>query len=128
MPQVPPGLYVLADVHSPTTCVAFSKAWKVHVVTAGSADTVTYTWAPNDAAGITLFVVDSAAYVSGGTAAQRDSSSQALWPYDGAAPFTVGSTPKFVPGSSLGWSVTFPSKLQGGLNAPALAEAAACSP
>jgi hypothetical protein len=127
VPQVPPGFKVVAEVHTPTACIVFPKSWTLSVETAGSTDTTFYTWTPDNSSGITLFAVDSVLFNTGGTAAQRDSSNQALWPYDGAAPFTVGYA-TFVPGSAAGWSVTYPSTLQSGLVAPGLTVAAACTP
>ena len=128
VPQLPPGLEVVAEVHTATACVTFPAQWRFYVTTVGSTDTTFYTWTPSNNSGIILFAVDSALFTTGGTAAQRDSSSRALWPYDGAGLGSVGHTATFIPGSAAGWSVTFPSTSQSGPAAPGLAPTVACTP
>jgi hypothetical protein len=128
VPQAVWGLEIVGEVHGATACLHFPASWTLRVETAGSTDTTFYKWTPSDTTGIYLFALDSALTYSGGTAAQRDSSSQALWPYDGVALGSVGHTATFVPGQSGGWSVTFPSKSQAGLQAPGLAVTSVCSP
>jgi hypothetical protein len=128
VPQLPVGLEVVGEVHTATACLAFPASWTLSVATVGSADTTFTIWTPNDPAGIYLFAVDSALFSTGGTAAQRDSSSRAVWPYDGAWLGSVGSSATFIPGHAAGWSVTFPSKSQTGLAAHGLAVAAVCKP
>jgi hypothetical protein len=128
VPQPPFGLEVVGEVHTATACLTFPASWTLSVATVGSADTTFTTWTPSDPSGIYLFVLDSALFTTGDTAAQRDSSSQALWPYDGALLGSVGETATFIPGRAAGWSVTFPSTSQSGLAAPGLAVAAVCKP
>jgi hypothetical protein len=131
VPQLPPGLELVGEVHSTSACLTFPAIWVLHVYgdrSGGGVDTVTYTWTPENTAGIMIFAVDSALFASGGTLAQRDSSTGGLWPYDGASMASVGSTETFVPGVAAGWRVTFPTKLQSGLAAPSLTATAACTP
>lgn len=128
VPQVPPGLEVVGRVRTATACLTFPAQWRFFVTTVGSTDTVFYTWTPSNSSGIMLFAVDSALFYTGGTVAQRDSSRQALWPYDGTGLGSVGHTATFVPGSAAGWTVTFPSTSQSGPAAPGLTPTSACVP
>jgi hypothetical protein len=128
VPQAPPGFKVLAEIRTPTACIRFPSSLSLGIETSGSSDTTFYTWTPENTSGITMFAVDSALYSNGGTSAQRDSSNQAVWPYDGAALFAVGYTANFVPGVSPGWTVAFPSTSADGLAAPGMMSAGACTP
>ncbi len=93
----------------------------------GSASTL-LTWKPQNPAGIFLLAFDSAIGYGNPTLAQLDSSSEGLWPYDGAAAGSVGHSSTFVPGNSPGWSITFPPTTQSGGATPGIKESDACTP
>jgi hypothetical protein len=62
-----------------------------------------------------LIAEDSALFHSQLDSAISDSLKQGLLPYfDGLVKGSVGETPNFAPGTSPGWSVTFPSSPQWG--------------
>jgi hypothetical protein len=128
VPQPPTGLEVVGYTHGPTTCLPFPKSWKLGVSTVGSPDTTYYTWTPGNSSGIFLFAVDSAIWATGGTPAQQDSAANNVWPFDNAAPGSFGFTPTFVPGSAVGWAVTFPTKSRTGVAEPGPTPALACTP
>lgn len=112
VPQPPQGLRTIAEVPPGQTCLTFPASLSLKVTgidTSGQhTDSITYTWAPGDSAGMYLIAVDSALYHSNQLSpVQLDSLRHA--PFDGFGPASVGSTPTFVPATAAGWSVTFPS-------------------
>ena len=96
VPQPIGGLLLVGRVEGPSACLTFPREYTLKIIS--PTDTTIVTWTTGDA--VILHAI------------RRD-------------PFTpAGSTAGFVPASSDGWSVTFPS----GSEAPGLAETAACSP
>jgi hypothetical protein len=124
IPQPPTGIRVLGYVRGATTCLQFPSEWSIESGTVG--DLQQLTWKPNDPAGIFLLAFDSAFTSGTATTAQNDSSSNKLWPYQSGGGL-IGVTPTVVPGTSAGWSVTFPSTSLTGSPEPSLVASAACS-
>ncbi len=112
IPQVPWGIEVLGDVPPGQKCLTFPSTWTLRVIgpdSSGRIDTTSATWTPNDSVPIYLIAVDSVLFHGHGTQGAADSSNQAIWPYDGFGPGSVGETGNFMPGSAPGWTVAFPS-------------------
>ena len=134
IPQHVWGAELVAYVPPGATCLTFPASWTWTIIgpdTLGHVDTTTITWTPGDPAPIFLIALDSTYFHTVLDSAQADSVSSAIRPFDGIAPGSVGETMNFVPGNSLGWSITFPSppgapNLNAG-GAP-IAEGKACTP
>jgi hypothetical protein len=126
IPQPPTGIKLLGFVHGPTTCLQVPPEWTLWLVV--GSDSTLLTWKPQNPAGIFLLAFDSAIGYGNPTLGQLDSSSEGLWPYDGAAAGSVGHSATFVPGNSSGWSITFPPKTESGAATPGIKESDACTP
>lgn len=116
--QLPWGFGVVGEAPPGERCLTFPPSWSLTVIgdtivgdTTGQVDTVIVTWTPDDTFPINLVAVDSAFFHGGLDSARIDSLKEGLLPYFDGVGFgrTVGETPKFAPGSSAGWSATFPS-------------------
>lgn len=126
VPQPPIGFEILGYVRGPKTCLQFPAKWTLSVGTAGGPTTV-LTWTPDNPLGVILVAQDTAFGFGPpyATQAQFDSSVQGVWPYT-EPPGILGSSPGFVPGTSPGWSLTFPLRSQHGAAEPTLTPAAPC--
>ena len=102
-PQI--GSEVVGEAPPGQSCLVFPSSWTAVDVTIypdGRRDTTTFTWNPDDPAGIYLVAVDTPVQRSGQSYAPR--------------------TPLFVPGNAPGWELTVPAA------AVSITAGEACSP
>lgn len=112
-PQPPQGFEAIGEVPPGQSCLQFPPSWTFKIIgpdSTGVVDTLAITWTPSDTDQVYVVAVDSAVFHSGMDSAQVDSLNHGLLPYfDGLGGGAVGETSNFVPGTSHGWKVSFPS-------------------
>ena len=129
LPEPIEGFEVLGYVPSRSACFVFPSSWTIHVTSidsTGQRRTIDFTATP-DTEGIYLVAEDSSVRYGDSTRIANWWSHRQDWPYDGWAWGGVGHTATFRPGTSPGWSITFPSMLPNGAPASGLAPAEPCS-